>query len=209
MFRFVADHAPCVVKTPFTTHGSPYRGKLYCKTYVDVLKRIKHLALLANQAGKHAVHRVPYVMIQPRIKNNTEYKVLVLDGRAKTLLTKAYGFKTPVQEIYEFAERVTAKLKQRYPETMTEYIIRVDLFEVEGKLKVNEFESFDADIFMAQTFNFGKRKFNQADDTKLTWTDEKTADFIRLFWIDKLHELISIAAGVASEDAAFLSCDHE
>ena len=196
MFRFVADHGPCVVKTPFTTHGSPYRGNIYCKTFVDVLKRIKRLALLANQAASvyTTVHRVPYVMIQPRVKKNTEYKVLVLGGRAKTFLTKAYGFKTPVQEIYEFAERITTQMKQRYPETMTEYIIRVDLFEVEGKLKLNEFESFDADIFMAQTSSSLKRKLNQSDDTKLTWTDEMTADFIRVFWLNKFHELISIAS---------------
>lgn len=137
------------------------------------------------------VHRVPYLMIQPRVKN-LEYKVLVLNGRAKSILTRASGFKTSVQEIYMFAEQVTARLKERFPETMTEYIIRVDLFEVKGKLKVNEFESFDADILMAQAYS--KRKFTQADGTKLNWTDEDTANFVTKFWKDKFHELIVLAS---------------
>ena len=98
--------------------------------------------MLANKATistshpVNSVHRVPYLMIQPRVPN-TEYKVLVLDGRAKLILSTSYGFRTPVQEIYEFAEKVVARLKERCPETMTGYIIRVDLFEVDRRLKIN------------------------------------------------------------------------
>jgi hypothetical protein len=133
-------------------------------------------------------------MIQPRVKN-TEYKVLLLGGQPKLILTKASGFKTSVQDIYKFAERMTTRLKEKYPETMTEYIIRVDLFEVDGKLKVNEFESFDADVFLAR--GYSKRKFTQDDGTTLEWTDNDTSEFITTFWKNKFHELISLA----------LSCD--
>jgi hypothetical protein len=77
---------------------------------------------------------------------------------------------------------------------MTGYIIRVDLFEVDGKLKINEFESFEADIFMKRGRT--KRKFTQADGTKLEWTDDDTGNFVTQFWTDKFHELISLAFAV-------------
>lgn len=172
-----------------------YRGNVYCNSIEQVWKRIKRLAILANKAAVRSkplsrVHRVPYLMIQPRV-DNKEYKVLVLNGHAKVILTAASGFRTPVQDIYQFAEKVVAKLKERCPETMTEYILRVDLFEVDGKLKVNEFESFEADIFL--TRGSTKRKYTQADGTILGWTDNDTGNFVTKFWTDKFHELISLA----------------
>ena len=141
-------------------------------------------AIVGLKKSMPRVHRVPYLMIQPRVPN-TEYKVLVLDGHAKLILTTASGFRTPCQEIYKFAEKVVARLKERCPETMTEYIIRVDLFEVDGKLKVNEFESFEADIFMKR--GHAKRKFTQADGSILEWTDDDSANFVTQFWTEKFH----------------------
>ena len=41
-----------------------------------------------------------------------------------------------------------------------------------------------------------KRKFTQADGTKLEWTDDDTANFATQFWTDKFHELISLAFAV-------------
>jgi hypothetical protein len=184
------------VKTPFTTHGSLYRGNIYCASFLAVLKRIRRLARLSNyipveKSYKRCarVIRIPYLMIQPRV-DNTEYKTLLLNGQAKLIISKQYGFKSPVRDIFLFTERVTAQLKQRYPETMTEYIIRVDLFEVDGKLKVNEFESFDAEILMARSAS--KRKFNDNGMTR-DWCDERSIAFVTNFWVSKFHELIGLA----------------
>ena len=76
-----------------------------------------------------------------------------------------------------------------YPETMTEYIIRVDLFEVDGKLKVNEFESFDADFLM--TLSGSKRKFKEEVSGSLReWSDDRSKAFILDFWTEKIMTLI-------------------
>ena len=189
-------YGECVVKTPFTTHGSIYRGRIYCATLIKVLKRIKRLAKLSNYVSEDRrssptpTIRIPYLMIQPRVVDNTEYKILVVNGEAKLITTKASGFITPINEIFTFAERVTKQLKERYPETMTEYIMRVDMFEVNGKLKVNEFESFDADFLMV--CGSSKRKFTDENEVVRDWSDDKSKTFILEFWIAKFHELIRI-----------------
>ena len=197
LLRFVLLYdGKCVVKTPFTTHGSAYRGRIYCKDLKEVLQRIRRLAKLSNylpqSEGKAVtqVARLPYLIIQPRVEN-TEYKVLVVSGEAKLILTPACGFKTPICEIFLFAECVTRRLKEMYPETMVEYIMRVDMFEVDGKLKVNEFESFDADFLM--TLSGSKRKYKQDDDTIRAWSDEDSEAFIFNFWIAKFHHVINLA----------------
>jgi hypothetical protein len=128
-------------------------------------------------------------MIQPRVADNTEYKLLLLNGQAKLILTRASGFKTPVPDIFMFAEKVTTRLKEVYPETMTEYIVRVDLFEVDGKLKVNEFESFDADFLM--TLSGSKRKFtDEVSGSVREWSDDRSKAFILDFWTEKIRTLI-------------------
>jgi len=69
-------------------------------------------------------------------------------------------FQTPVHNIFHFAEKVVRKIKEKYPEALTEFIMRVDCFEVQStlipggddggeettiiELKLNEVESFDA-----------------------------------------------------------------
>lgn len=127
-------------------------------------------------------------MIQPRVPN-TEYKVLLVRGEAKLITNSKYGFKSSAQDIFDFAERVAAKLKREYPETMNDYIIRADIFEVDGKLKLNEFESFDADILKETTHSRTKRKYIH-DGSIRNWSDNDTLKFIRRFWLEKLRELI-------------------
>ena len=131
-------------------------------------------------------------MVQPRVKNRNELKILVVNGEPKLPTTKAYGFKNKLTEIFAFCTKVVRKLKARFPELMDEYILRVDLFEVDGKLKVNEFESFDADVLMNVTHL--KRKFE--DGTTPSWTDSDTNNFILEFWKTKLQELFSIKTAI-------------
>ncbi len=70
------------------------------------------------------------------------------------------SFETPVQNIFHFAEKVVRKIEEKYPEALTDFIMRVDCFEVQStlilggddgseettivELKLNEVESFDA-----------------------------------------------------------------
>ena len=68
-----------LVKTPFTTAGSFYRGKnkIYCKHALAAFKRICQIAKLSNLipiSGKRieSLIKLPYVMIQPRIDNRIQ-----------------------------------------------------------------------------------------------------------------------------------------
>ena len=181
------------VKTGFTTHGSVYRGRNACMRYEDILQRLKRYALLSNHANipghKYTpCLKLPYVMIQPKVKISTEYKVLLLNGEVKAITTSTSGFKSSLTDIFAFCEKVVSRLKENFPELMTEYVIRVDLFEVGGKLKVNEFESFDANILINASHT--KRKFD--DGSRPFWTDSATIAFLGEFWKAKLQELFSI-----------------
>ena len=46
-----------VVKTPFTTHGSPYRGNIYCKSLEEVMKRIQRLAYISAGVKREGDNR--------------------------------------------------------------------------------------------------------------------------------------------------------
>jgi hypothetical protein len=117
-------------------------------------------------------------MIQPKVKISTEYKVLLFNGDVKAITTYTSGFKSSLTDIFAFCEKVVSCLKENFTELMTEYVIRVDLFEVGGKLKVNEFESFDANILIDASHT--KRKFD--DGSRPFWTDSVTIAFLGEFW---------------------------
>lgn len=187
-----------VVKTPFTTSGSPYRSRyMYCKTMDHVWQRILKIARLSNAIDDThkmiPVIKIPYIMLQPRV-NNDEMKILVINGKAKypCSLNAKRQFKTELPVIYEFVEKVVKDLHSKYPELMVEYILRVDLFEIydkvtqSWKLKVNEFESFDAD-FLTETEILPSRKHDK------DWNNAKTNDFIRQFWYNTTDVLINKA----------------
>ena len=70
-------------------------------------------------------------------------------------------FTSPIQDILRFAEKAVSNLKVRFPEAMAEFIMRVDIFEKEGKLRVNEIEGFDANFqidYFPRSINKRKRK---------------------------------------------------
>jgi len=152
-----------VVKTPFTTCGSVYKGNIFCSTFAKVISRITRIAKISNfipRACSTSATRaisLPYIMIQPRIISK-ECKVLVINGKAKLVTNSASGFKSNgTDDVFLFAEKVTKRLKEVYPATMIDYIVRVDIFEYEGELKLNEFESFDADFLLLKSGTKRKR----------------------------------------------------
>ena len=184
-----------VVKTPFTTHGSIYRGDIFCTDLQKVAERILHIARLSHHisvSGKNAINTIslPYMIMQPRVENS-ELKLLVVNGEAKLRVSQATyrkAFKIDIHACYDFAEKVVRKLKSVYSDLMIEYILRVDLFEIPDgaggyKLVVNEFESFDAD-FLQDVEMQRKRKRDKS------WNDEASQNFILNFWINKMKDLI-------------------
>ena len=122
---------------------------------------------------------------------NSEIKILLINGEAKIICSKhpSKSFKTKIADIFTFAETVTRKVKSKWPELMVEYILRADLFEVFDEetrtynLKLNEFESFDADFLQERRSHYHRKR------AKL-WKNEDTGTFISTFWFDKIQSMI-------------------
>ena len=182
-----------VVKTPCTTHGSKYSGRIYCKDKEEVLERIAFIIRRSNKMAFGPGNQIdkdiclPYLFVQVRAPSNKEKKVLVLNGEAKMLVqtlpgtyVKGASFDASLQELFLFAEKVVKDLKAVYPETITEFLIRVDIFCVDGKLKVNEFESFDA-LWLSES---------SRNNTIFPWSDLDTNSWLVEFWYNKIKYLI-------------------
>jgi hypothetical protein len=83
------------------------------------------------------------------MSNKKEYKVVCVNGIACSLnLVKSVGVSfssPPHSSLFHFCEDAISLLRKRCPESITDGIIRVDLFQnQEGRYIVNEFESLEA-----------------------------------------------------------------
>lgn len=98
---------------------------------------------------------IPYVCIQPNIRDNTEVKIVCFNGKAivKNLHKKGRkGSRSPfrgitLRKLFDFAEEVIAVLRLHCPEIVTDQVIRVDIFGFighPGKFIVNELEGYEA-----------------------------------------------------------------
>jgi len=108
------------------------------------------------------------------------------------------GFKHPsagtawsnsAEDIIAFFKKILLNLKSKIPETMDDFILRLDMFEVDGKLKLNEVESFDAQ-YLAKSERQGKKGMGAFK--AIGWSTEKTHTWLGDFWYNKLLELISL-----------------
>lgn len=101
-----------------------------------------------------------YVMLQPKMANRREEKVIVINGTAVHIADKAMnpcggGFKyAEPKQLFEFAEESVRLLKSRVPSFLCDGLIRVDIFcNAMGKLMVNEFESLEATHYIPNHTN--------------------------------------------------------
>ena len=133
-----------VIKLPFVTMRE---GMIFAAKRVDVFRGLE---LVAFKYGS----RVPYAMIQPRLVNRKEYKVIIYNGRASHILpqkangTSAHGVafsRHPNHDVLKFAESIVSFLDHVCPGAMTNYLLRVDVMQKStGNMIVNELESFEA-----------------------------------------------------------------
>jgi len=131
-----------VVKHPFVT---VHEGMRFCSSHDDVRSCLA--VTTANFAG-----RLPYTMIQPKLLNRKEYKVVVLGGVASHIIPqKANGITCPGRafasgpEINHFAEMAVRSLAKCCPSSIVDGLVRVDVMVTHcGNLIVNEFESLEA-----------------------------------------------------------------
>ena len=134
-----------ILKLPFVTMRE---GLKWCRSLDKVLQE---LSIATAKFGG----RIPYAMIQPRLHNRKEYKVVVLNGRASHVIPqcangvtcpgKAFKFATKTTDLFHFAETAVRCLSKRCPASIDAGLIRVDIMETfSGNLIVNEFESLEA-----------------------------------------------------------------
>jgi hypothetical protein len=129
------------VKLPFTTNKEFVK---YCKSADKVML---NLAL----ARKKYQGIIPYAMIQTRMKNPRETKVVCLDGKVQYIAknTSTIGraiSRPPHTELFAFVESAVQQLQeQREGAAITDMLVRVDVFKSQdGLFRVNEFESLEA-----------------------------------------------------------------
>ena len=94
--------------------------------------------------------RCPYLMVQPTLANPKECKVVVLNGTASYISNPAKqasgGRKFADKHvILAFAEHALRELSDVIKGTISRMLVRVDVMSLRnGRLVVNEFESFEA-----------------------------------------------------------------
>ena len=97
---------------------------------------------------------MPYVLIQACMVNRKEYKVVCLDSETQyvaniqTFAGMGSKFSSPPHVVlFEFVRNAIRALKSKVPGFMCEGLVRVDVFmRQDGRLVVNEFESFEASV---------------------------------------------------------------
>ena len=101
-----------------------------------------------NKVNQAQADVFPYFMLQPQIKENHEGKVVCFAGEPQYVskcTKKGILGKVNKEELFNFCRKALAALKSAVPTFCVDSLTRVDVFQChDGKLVVNEFESFDA-----------------------------------------------------------------
>jgi len=127
-----------MVKAPFSTNS---QETYPCPTRREVLNTLKAMA-------ERLADRVPYLMVQPLLRNKKEYKMICLGGKIEYKVQKgseqgkAFGDKRLIEA---FALDAITILARNINECIVDFLIRIDIMELDcGRFVVNEFESFEA-----------------------------------------------------------------
>ena len=166
--RAYSEGCGWVVKPPFETNCGPKLLKFCSEEEGE--KGVYHAI---EMLSKTCHPRLPYVILQPKMQNRKEYKVVftVVDcckccQSVKKLLQQVVTFngefqyvndkpkspspskgfsEEPHTRLRHFAEHAIAELNVNCPSAITDGLVRVDIFENAYKeLVVNEFESLEA-----------------------------------------------------------------
>ena len=125
-----------VVKGPYTTCTK------YCRTFSSVLKTLYSMS-------RTYYYHLPYMLLQARMCNKRECKILCLNGEPQYVVKCAVLGSSisvePHNEAFTFAAHAVDLLRSRLSFALTSGVVRVDLFKNRaGYFVVNEFESLDA-----------------------------------------------------------------
>ncbi len=156
-----------VVKAPYTTNCS----------YIRFVSSFEGVVAACNKACQDLFGSIPYVMVQPKMYNRREHKVICWDGEPHFIcsfsnsgstvseggINKSFCGVFPHRELFDFVKHSVQVAKGSCPQLLTDGLFRVDVFQrVDGSFVVNEFESLEANfpclrgILEFQTFAFMK-----------------------------------------------------
>jgi hypothetical protein len=175
------DSMGWVLKAPFTTNSG----------YVKFPKTLTALKASLKLACHDLYGKIPYVMVQPRLFNRRESKVVCIGGVPSYICAVAANhatgpvFATP-REIIAFAQKAIDKARIKLPHLLYQGLFRVDVMcrQKGRKLIVNEFESLEA--------NYGATG-------NLENTEQKVREYLEMYWEDRLIESFSVTADLISE----------
>jgi len=126
-----------IVKLPFVTNGDKMHT---CKTLEMVVHTIENYPISASG--------IPYCMVQPRLENTKEYKLVFVGETFSHIIPNAKGTGEGFCDenlLKAFAVAAIVSIKSSCPETITDGLFRVDIMKrANGNLVVNEFESLEA-----------------------------------------------------------------
>jgi hypothetical protein len=131
-----------VLKYPYTTNS---KGVFFINNSID-----KVMSIICRESRRT---NLPYIMLQPKLENRFEYKVMTLNRKPFYVCKskncgpngKAFSSAPEYRELFSFVEEVVQNFKTKYPVAIVDGPFRVDvMIKSNGKLIVNEFESFEA-----------------------------------------------------------------
>ena len=138
-----------VCKLPFTTNGKHNSTVKRCVGYHGILKMLGQFVRNKNIAGY-----ITYAMIQPRIRENAEAKIVCFNGIPKFRNPNKKGDdgRSPFGEVgdedlFKFARHVIDILRKVCPELISDQVLRIDIFgfrNYPGMFIVNEIEGYEA-----------------------------------------------------------------
>lgn len=124
-------------------------------TYVRNIESMgRSIEICLQKMAQGTVLRVSYVMLQPCVPNQMEIKVACWNGDAPFIAKKHRGglrprcfVDTTEEDVLVFATNAITRLKSSNPNSITDGLVRVDVFQLPNKkLVVNEFESLEAEF---------------------------------------------------------------
>ena len=136
-------------KLPFTTNAKHNSTVKYAVGYAGILDMLKQFQKNVNIGGY-----ITYAMIQPRIPDNAEAKIICFNGKARfrNKNKKGDNGRSPFRgvkdkDLFDFAEHVIAVLRRVCPELIADQVLRIDIFGFRGRpgvFIVNEIEGYEA-----------------------------------------------------------------
>lgn len=156
-----------VVKAPYTTNHH----------YVKYSKDLPGTVQCLKRAAKRFFGTISYMLVQPRLNNVREDRVVCLDGKAMHIAHigcargKAFGC---MNDLFVFAENSIKLLRRECSHSITDNLVRVDIMVTkDGRFVVNEFESLEA--------NFSGKSVEE---------EAKIKTFLISYWYKKIKKYI-------------------